>query len=109
MAGAFMLSVEARLAIDPILPGSIWALPPRTDGNRRVYAAGDLRRLTFIRHAHEPGFDVDAIRTLLALQEAPNQSCATADAIAGARLAEVEQSIASLTALKTERQRMVAG
>lgn len=85
------------------------ALPPRTDGNRRVYEAGDLRRLTFIRHARELGFDVDAIRTLLSLQETPDQSCATADAIAGARLAEVEQRIASLTALKAELQRMVAG
>jgi DNA-binding transcriptional MerR regulator len=67
-----------------------------------------LRRLTFIRHARELGFEIDAIRTLLALQDQPRQSCATADEIARARLAEVQQRIASLTALKAELERMVA-
>jgi DNA-binding transcriptional MerR regulator len=82
--------------------------PPRSGGNRRQYDADDLRRLTFIRHARELGFEIDAIRTLLALQDQPSQSCATADEIARARLAEVQQRIASLTALKAELERMVA-
>lgn len=81
--------------------------PPRTEGNRRLYDAADLRRLTFIRHARELGFDVEAIRTLLVLQDDPDQSCATADAIAKARLAEVEHRIASLAALRSELERMV--
>lgn len=37
------------------------------------------------------------IRTLLKLQDHPDQSCAAADAIARARLAEVEQRIATRT------------
>lgn len=82
--------------------------PPRSEGNRRLYDASDLSRLAFIRHARELGFEVEAIRTLLALQDNPNQSCATADAIAKARLIEVEQRIASLTALKAELERMVS-
>jgi DNA-binding transcriptional MerR regulator len=81
--------------------------PPRSKGNRRQYDAGDLHRLVFIRHARELGFDIDAIRALLALQDEPGQSCAVADQIARARLVEVEQRIASLTALKAELQRMV--
>jgi DNA-binding transcriptional MerR regulator len=81
--------------------------PPRTESNRRLYDARDLRRLAFIRHARELGFEVDAIRALLALQDNPNQSCAAADMIARARLREVEQRIASLTALKVELERMV--
>ncbi|MDQ0469449.1 MerR family transcriptional regulator [Labrys wisconsinensis] len=84
-------------------------VPPRSDGNRRQYDEADLRRLTFIRHARELGFEIEAIRTLLTLQDDRDQSCAAADAIAGARLAEVEQRIASLTALKAELQRMVEG
>ena len=79
----------------------------RTDGNRRLYGGADLRRLAFIRHARELGFDLEAIRTLLALQDHPQQSCAAADAIARARLAEVEQRIASLKALRRELKRMV--
>jgi DNA-binding transcriptional MerR regulator len=82
--------------------------PPRSEGNRRQYNGNDLRRLTFIRHARELGFEIDAIRTLLALQDRPGQSCAAADEIARARLAEVELRIASLTALKAELERMVA-
>ena len=75
---------------------------PRTEGNRRTFDAGDLRRLVFIRHARELGFEIDAIRTLLTLQDDPHQPCGTADAIARARLAEVEQRIQSLNALKAE-------
>lgn len=83
--------------------------PPRTDGNRRYYGSDDLRRLAFIRHARSLGFEVAAIRTLLTLQDDPNQPCALADGIARARLAEVEQRIASLTALKAELEVMVEG
>ncbi|MFG1426213.1 MerR family transcriptional regulator [Roseixanthobacter glucoisosaccharinicivorans] len=82
---------------------------PRTEGNRRFYGPGDLQRLTFIRHARELGFEIDAIRTLLALQDQPNQSCETADEIARARLTDVKQRIASLTALRKELERMVTG
>lgn len=83
--------------------------PHRTDANRRLYDAADLRRLTFIRHARALGFEVDAIRTLLQLQDQPNQSCAAADAIARKRLTDVEQRIASLSALKSELKRMIEG
>ena len=74
--------------------------PSRSEGNRRHFDDGDLRRLTFIRHARELGFEIDAIRTLLTLQDDPSQPCATADSIAKARLADVEQRIRSLTALR---------
>jgi DNA-binding transcriptional MerR regulator len=80
---------------------------PRGEGNRRQYDTNDLRRLAFIRHTRELGFEIDAIRALLALQDDPHQSCASADQIARARLVEVEQRIANLTALKAELQRMV--
>ena len=79
----------------------------RTDGNRRLYDPADLRRLAFIRHARELGFDLDAIRTLLVLQDKPEQSCVDADAIAKARLVDVERRIAGLSALRIELQRMV--
>lgn len=83
--------------------------PPRSDGNRRSYRDADLRRLAFIRHARELGFEIEAIRTLLTLQDDPSQPCRTADRIARARLAEVEQRVRSLTALKAELELMVDG
>lgn len=81
--------------------------PSRSEGNRRTYEEADIRRLAFIRHARELGFEVDAIRTLLSLQDKPNQSCASADAIARARLIEVDQRITSLTSLKIELEHMI--
>lgn len=83
--------------------------PPRTEGNRRLYDDGHLRRLAFIRHARELGFELDAIRTLLDLQDNPGQSCSPADSIARVRLGEVDRRIARLTALKDELQRMIDG
>lgn len=83
--------------------------PPRSEGNRRSYEAADLRRLGFIRHARELGFEIEAIRALLTLQDDPSQPCATADMIAKARLVDVEQRIRSLTALKSELEVMIEG
>lgn len=83
--------------------------PPRSEGNRRHYDEANLRRLAFIRHARELGFEVDAIRALLTLQDDPHQPCGTADGIAQARLIEVEQRIRSLTALRVELQLMIEG
>lgn len=83
--------------------------PPRTEGNRRLYRDEDINRLAFIRHARELGFGLEAIQTLLNLQDDPSHSCASADAIARARLIEVEQRISSLTALKVELEVMIEG
>ena len=82
-------------------------VPPRTKGNRRLYDDTDLKRLAFIRHARELGFAIDAIRSLLALQDNPSQPCTAADAIARQRLAEVDNRLASLVALRAELERMI--
>lgn len=81
--------------------------PPRTEGHQRRYGRSALERLAFIRHARELGFNVEAIRALLALQDNPDQSCATADKIAKARLIEVEKRITRLVALREELRRMI--
>ena len=67
-----------------------------------------MRRLSSIRHAREFGFEIEAIRTLLALQDSAGRSCAEADAIARARVLEVESRLESLNALKVELERMLA-
>ena len=81
----------------------------RSGGNRRTYGASDVNRLAFIRHARELGFEIDAIRSLLALQDDPGRSCAAVDDIARAKLDDVEQRIASLVALRSELKRMIEG
>jgi DNA-binding transcriptional MerR regulator len=82
------------------------AAPPRTEGNRRRYDASDLRRLRFIRHARELGFEIEPIRELLALAGEPDRPCESADRIAAAHLAEIDHKIARLTALRAEVARM---
>jgi DNA-binding transcriptional MerR regulator len=82
--------------------------PPRTEGNQRRYGPTEVSRLNFIRHARELGFEIEAIRELLAMSENPDRSCADADAIARRHLAEVEWRIGQLTALRAELQRMVS-
>ena len=43
--------------------------PSRSDGNQRSYEPSDLKRLIFIRHARELGFEVEQrIRSLMALK-----------------------------------------
>ncbi len=79
----------------------------RSAGNQRLYGCRAQDRLTFIRHARELGFPLDAIRDLLSLSDQPDQSCAAADAIASVQLVAVEARIARLTALKAELQRML--
>jgi len=82
--------------------------PERTAGNQRVYPKRTLDRLSFIRHARELGFSLDAIRELLALTDQPEQSCESADLIARSQLGDVRSRIARLRGLEAELQRMVA-
>jgi DNA-binding transcriptional MerR regulator len=81
--------------------------PPRSEGRQRRYDASQVSRLNFIRHSRELGFELDAIRELLAISEQPEQSCEEADRIARRHLGEVDRRIARLVALRTELRRMV--
>ncbi|MFD0860568.1 MerR family transcriptional regulator [Roseovarius aquimarinus] len=81
--------------------------PGRTAGGQRRYDDGDLDRLSFIRHARQLGFTLDAIRELLDLSDNPNQSCADIDRIAHRQLKEVEARIVRLEALRMELKRML--
>ena len=78
----------------------------RTEGQQRRYGGDDVRRLNFVRHAHELGFEVEAIRQLLALAGHPDRSCGEAHKITLAHLDEVNDKIVRLTALRDELQAM---
>ncbi|SHI40027.1 DNA-binding transcriptional regulator, MerR family [Roseomonas rosea] len=79
---------------------------PRTGSNRRLYGQEAVRRLRFIRHARDLGFEVEVIRQLLAMADQPERPCAEVDGIARAHLAEIDDRIARLTALRGEISRM---
>lgn len=79
----------------------------RSSGNQRLYGERTLERLSFVRHARELGFPLDAIRELLSLSDQPDIPCAAADDIAKRQLGAVKERIARLQALQTELERMV--
>ena len=66
-----------------------------------------MKRLNFIRHARELGFEIEDIRQLLALSEEPQESCHQVDSIARQHLDEIDLRIGRLEALRAELQRMV--
>lgn len=81
--------------------------PERSDSDRRLYGEAAVRRLSFIRHARQLGFSVDAIRQLLTLTDNPDRPCEEANALAAGQLADVEAKIGQLEALRSELRRMV--
>lgn len=83
--------------------------PERTEGNQRRYDAAGLERLSFIKHARDLGFSIEAIAALIELQGHPDRSCAEATDIASAQLSDVRAKIKRLLALEKELVRISEG
>ncbi len=81
----------------------------RTSGNQRRYDNTGLERLSFIRHARDLGFSIEAISSLIELQEHPDRSCETATDIAASQLEEVRAKIKRLRTLEKELSRISKG
>jgi DNA-binding transcriptional MerR regulator len=83
--------------------------PERTEGNQRRYDAAGLERLSFIKHARDLGFSIEAIAALIELPGHPDRSCAEATDIASAQLSDVRAKIKRLRALEKELVRISKG
>ncbi|AZN71512.1 MerR family transcriptional regulator [Georhizobium profundi] len=81
-------------------------LPDRSEGNQRRYGREGLERLSFIRHARDLGFNIEAIRELIELSCDPEKPCRDADRIVAEQLNAVRQKIARLSKLERELDRM---
>ncbi|WP_227370683.1 MerR family transcriptional regulator [Halomonas sp. M20] len=79
----------------------------RSEGGQRRYTEQAIRRLTFIRHARDFGFSIEAVRELLTMADHPEMPCDEVDAVAKHHLAEVESRLQRLEALRDELERMV--
>ena len=112
MTGALSIGALARIAEVKVPTVRFYEqigllpAPERTESGRRVYDARAVRRLSFIRHARQLGFAVEAIRVLLALSDDPDLPCREANTLAAGQLAEVETKIARLEALRVELRRL---
>lgn len=74
--------------------------PVRCDGGQRTYGDTDSRRLTFIRRCREFGFPIEQVRSLVALTEDQDRSCAEARSIAQVHLDAVREKLAELKELE---------
>lgn len=82
--------------------------PERTSSRYRQYGPADVQRLRFVRRARDLGFTLEQVRALVAMADEPGADCAAVDRTARLHLAEVEEKIAQLGALRSELRRIIA-
>ena len=82
--------------------------PDRSDSGQRLYSDEAVHRLSFIRHARDLGFPMDAVRELMKLQTEPGSDCSAVDAIAREHLNDVRKRLGQLEALEAELKRMIS-
>jgi MerR family transcriptional regulator, mercuric resistance operon regulatory protein len=80
-------------------------LPGRIYGAARRYSDESLARLCFIRRAQRLGFALDEVAALLQLND--GRSCSAARGLAERRLAEVEERLKGLSALRDQLSGLV--
>lgn len=78
--------------------------PPRAEGARR-YTQGDLERLRSIKAAQTAGFTLEEIATLLGLD---HDDRAAARALAEARIAAIDEKIATLKTMRAALKNLAA-
>lgn len=84
------------------------AKPARTGSNYRQYPAEAVERVQFIRRAQLLGFQLKDIKELLVLRDDPDAGSGDVREKAVAKLADIDQRIRDLNAMKTELTRLVA-
>src|SRR5207253_5337688 len=74
--------------------------PPRTPAGYRTFGTDAVRRLRFIKHAQELGFSLKEIKELLALRVDARTSFADVRTRAEAKIADIDQKLRALRAMK---------
>src|SRR5438093_13619861 len=74
--------------------------PPRTPAGYRTFDAEAVRRLRFIKQAQALGFSLKEVRELLALRIKPGTSCGEVRRRAETKLADIDDKIKQLRAMK---------
>jgi len=80
--------------------------PPRSSSGYRMYSDEAVRRVRFIKRAQELGFSLKEIKELLALRFNSQTSSADVRERVQARLADVEDKLRALKAIKQALQRV---
>jgi Cd(II)/Pb(II)-responsive transcriptional regulator len=80
--------------------------PARSDGNYRVFDAGHVDRLSFIRHCRSLDMTLGEIRLLLEFRDAPDQDCSDVNALLDAHIGHVAERISELQRLEKQLKRL---
>jgi len=78
---------------------------PRTEGGFRLFGAGDIETLKFVRKAQELGFSLNQIRELLILRADHVPACSHVKELLDQKLTAVEQKITELRNLELSLKR----
>jgi MerR family mercuric resistance operon transcriptional regulator len=81
---------------------------PRTPAGYRTFDREAVQRIRFIKQAQALGFSLGEIRDLLRLRIDPRRSCGEVRARAEAKLADIEEKLRRLHAMKKTLARFVA-
>jgi Cu(I)-responsive transcriptional regulator len=75
-------------------------IPARSESNYRLFDRESIDRVHFIKRAQSVGFSLDEIRLLLSLKYAEDATCEPVRQLAKEKLAELDQKIQALHAMK---------
>lgn len=81
--------------------------PPRTEAGYRQFSPETAHRLRFIKRAQELGFSLGEVQELLALRVEPQQNCVDVRSRAKTKIADIEQKIRTLVAMKNVLRSLV--
>ena len=79
----------------------------RSESGYRQYSDREVHTLRFIRHSRDLGFSVEQIRELLGLWQNRRRPSRQVKALAQAHLAELEQKLQELAAMKATLEHLV--
>jgi Hg(II)-responsive transcriptional regulator len=82
--------------------------PARLRSGYRSYDPGAVRTVRFVKRAQGLGFSLEEVNALLDLAAGGPDSCDVAKVMAGEKLAQLEQKIADLSAMRESLRQLVA-
>jgi len=80
----------------------------RTEAGYRLYSDQDVHVLRFVHRARALGFPLDQIRTLLGLWQDEQRASADVRALARSHIAELDQKIAGMQAMRRTLESLAA-
>ena len=81
--------------------------PTRTANGYRTYNEADRARLEFIRNAQTAGLTLAEIASIIRLRDQGTTPCSHVNKLLNTKLADVQQRLDQLTALRTELRQLV--